>query len=171
MARIGTSDATRMADPSRANVIRGAKVGASSALIMLLAFMILSAATGSSFFTPVRLIGATYLGDAVDTRPVWSAALGLVTHLAVGAGFGALFIALARKVESRGRQLAAGLVYGAAIFVFMTFLVLPWADPIMYRAVDRGLWFFLHLLYGGVLSFALRHSSTGRIRRRRSVVV
>lgn len=170
MARIGTSDAARMADPSRANVTRGAMVGASSALIMIMVFMIVSAATGSGFFTPINLIGATYLGSGFGALPVWSAVLGFFTHLAVGAAFGTLFVAMARNISAPGVKLAAGLAFGAAVYLFMTFLVLPWADPIMYDAVDKGLWFLLHLLYGAVLPFALPHARSEASERRRHAV-
>lgn len=170
MARISTSDSSRMANPSRANVMRGAAVGAVSALIMGLVWMIISAATGQGFFTPVMLIGATYFGVGFGGLPVWATLLGLLTHLVVGAAFGILFVAVARNITSPGIKLAAGLAYGAAVYLFMTFLVLPWANPIMYDAADKGLFFLLHLLYGAGLPLALPHTAREQVERRRHAV-
>lgn len=167
MARIETRDANRMADPTRSMVMRGALAGLAGALVMGVVFMIISAASGQGFFTPVMLIGATFLGGSALNLPVWASVLGLVTHLIVGAAFGALFVALARNITSNSLKLAAGVTYGAAIYLFMTFLVLPWANPVMYGSIDKGVFFLLHLLYGAVLPLALMRAPRGRPVERR----
>lgn len=155
MAPIGASTAERMADPTRGTVMRGVTAGVVGAIFMGLIAMIVSAAMGAGFFMPVMLIGATYLGDGFNDLPVWSAILGLVTHLVAGGAFGALFIALARNIRATSAKLAAGVAYGAAVYLFMTFLVMPWANPVMYASIDKGFFFLLHLVYGAVLPLAL----------------
>ena len=57
---------------------------------------------------------------------VGGAAAGLAVHLAIGAGFGAVFALLARGLHLRGLvALAAGAGYGLAVMALMALLVLP----------------------------------------------
>jgi hypothetical protein len=167
MGPIGASTAERMADPTRAAVVRGVAAGVVGALLMGLIAMVVSAISGAGFFMPLMLIGATYLGEGFNDLPVWSAVLGLITHLVVGGAFGALFVALARNIIATSAKLAAGVAYGAAVYLFMTFLVMPWADPVMYASIDKGLFFLLHLVYGAVLPLALMHAPRAFGDRRR----
>jgi hypothetical protein len=155
MARIGAHTAEKMADPTRGMVMRGVAAGVIGALVMGLIAMIVSAAAGAGFFMPVMLIGATYLGEGFNDAPAWSAILGFITHLVVGGAFGALFVALARNITATSAKLAAGVAYGAAVYLFMTFLVMPWADPVMYASIDKGLFFLFHLVYGAIVPLAL----------------
>jgi len=74
---------------------------------------------------------------------------------AIGAAYGVLFVALTRNIESMAAKIAAGLAYGAAVYLFMTFLVMPWANPVMYATIDKGLFFLIHLAYGATLPVAL----------------
>ena len=157
MARIETTttDARRTRGTARGIVGPGIVAGIAGAVVMALVAMIVSAANGAGFFTPVELIGATYLGVDWSNVAVWSAILGLVTHLVIGAAFGVLFVALTRNVANTGAKVAAGLAYGAAVYLFMTFLVMPWANPVMYATIDKGLFFLIHLAYGATLPVAL----------------
>ncbi|HEY8428932.1 MAG TPA: DUF6789 family protein [Sandaracinaceae bacterium] len=152
MARIETT-----ADVGRTRDIVGPGIvaGIAGAVVMGAVAMIVSAVNGTGFFTPVQLIGATYLGVDWANVAVWSTILGLVTHLAIGAAYGVLFVALTRNIESMAAKIAAGLAYGAAVYLFMTFLVMPWANPVMYATIDKGLFFLIHLAYGATLPVAL----------------
>ncbi len=133
----------------------GIAAGVIAALVMALVWSIVEALQGQGFWSPAQLIGALYMGTAVVAYPFWSAVLGIVTHLIIGAIFGVVFAALMRRVESPGLQAAAGLAYGAVIFLVMTYLVLPWADPVLFVNVDPG-WFFLyHLVFGLILPLGL----------------
>ncbi len=157
MARIETTstETTRTPFARRGIVGPGIAAGLAGAVVMGLFAMIVAAVAGAGFWTPMELIGATYLGVDWVEVPSWSAVLGVATHLVIGAAFGVLFVALTRNIYNLGARIAAGLAYGAAVYLFMTFLVMPWADPVMYVAVDKG-WFFLyHLAYGVTLPLAL----------------
>lgn len=155
MARIETTETTRTRSTTRGIVGPGIAAGLAGAVVLALIAMIVAAATGQGFFTPVQLIGATYLGADWANAPVWSGVLGLVTHLVIGAAFGVLFVALTRNITNMGAKVAAGLAFGAAVYLFMTFLVMPWANPVMYGSIDRGLFFLYHLAYGLTLPLAL----------------
>lgn len=150
MARIETR--RRTAGESMSHTV-GAGIGAGivAALVMILFGMIVFAARELGFFRPLQLIGALFMGGDALVYTFWSALLGLGIHMVVGATFGVIFAAMARRMDSYGMRLAAGLAYGAIIFLVMTYLVLPWANPLMAVAIDPG-WFFLaHLAFGFTL--------------------
>jgi hypothetical protein len=85
---------------------------------------------------------------------------GLLSHLAVGAVLGIVFAALVRNVRTPPKLIAAGLAFGALVYVLMTYAALPWANPIMFASVDRGWFFIVHLAFGLTLPLALpvRHA-------------
>lgn len=149
---------------------RGVAAGIAGAVAMGLIATFVSAISGTGFFTPAMLVGATYLGVDWSAAPAWAAVLGVVTHLAVGAAFGALFVALARNITSISAKFAAGVAYGAAVYLFMTFLLMPWANPVMYASIDKGSFFLLHLAYGAALPFALLRERPTFVPRRRHAV-
>lgn len=152
MARIETRTHTRDASYS---VGAGISAGIVGALVMSLFAMIVFAFRGQGFFTPLQVMGALFMGGSALTYELWSTLLGLGIHMVTGAVFGVLFALLARPITSQSMRMAAGLAYGAVIFLVMTYLVLPWANPIMAMAIEPG-WFFLyHLAFGLVLPLML----------------
>ena len=59
---------------------------------------------------------------------VGPAAAGMAVHLAIGAGFGALFALVARALALRGLvAVAAGVAYGLVVGGLMGLVALPWA--------------------------------------------
>ena len=133
----------------------GAIAGVVAALVMGLLWMILSAAQGQGFFTPLKLIGAFWFAGAAMEYDLAATVAGLLSHLAVGAVLGVVFAALVRNVRSPSKLIAAGLGYGAAVYVLMTYAALPWANPIMFAAIDRGWFFVIHLAFGLTLPLTL----------------
>lgn len=150
MARIETRRRTA-GDATSYTVGAGIGAGIVAALVMVVFTMIAFAARGQGFFTPLQLIGALFMGGDALVYDFWSALLGLGIHMVMGAIFGVIFAAMARRMASYGVRLAAGLAYGAIIFLVMTYLVLPWANPLMAVGIEPG-WFFLaHLAFGFTL--------------------
>jgi hypothetical protein len=156
----------------------GAVAGAVAAMAMA-AFAMVDSATGkdAGFWTPLYHIAAPWIGtDEMETSmgqamngqqffALGPAAAGLATHLAVGAGFAVLFGLLARAVRLRGAAaVPAGIAYGLAVMVVMSFAVLPVvADVIgggtavsdMPEMVGWGTFTIEHGIYGVVLGLWL----------------
>jgi hypothetical protein len=150
MAKYGTKR-SKLAHPA----VAGAVGGIVAAAVMLLVATVVSATKGASGLEPVRLIGATFMGEEAMSRPVLSSVLGLVTHVIVGASFGVLFGYATQRIRSGPLLLTAGLAYAAAIFLVMTYAVLPWVNPLMAARMEPG-WFFLyHLTFGLLLPATL----------------
>ena len=83
---------------------------------------------------------------------------GMAAHVMVGAFFGALFAVLAMKLHLRDRRaLVGGLIYGLAVMVFMSALVLPVAGQMsgggqvisrMGGEIGWPTWVVLHAIFG-----------------------
>ncbi len=152
MARLETTTGTRDTSYTFGG---GVGAGIVAALAMGLFAMIVFAARGQGFFTPLELMGATLMREEALEWTFWAVLLGLGIHLVLGAIFGVIFAAFARGMRTMAMRVAAGLAYGAIIFLVMTYLVLPWANPWLMAAIEPG-WFFLyHLAFGLVLPLAL----------------
>lgn len=159
------------------SILTGAVVGVVAAMGMAL-FAMIAAATyqGTGFFTPMYHIASVFVdpaammtsmeqaaaGDLFYFTP-GAAALGMGMHLAVGAGYGAVFGALIHAVQLRGAvAVPVGLLYGLAVLLFSSFVLLPataavvgGGDPIrdMPTMVGWGTFTAEHALFGVVLGF------------------
>lgn len=125
-----------------------------AAVVMAMLAAMISAARGAGLSEPA-LIAATFFGDAAASRPVASAVVGVLTHVLVGATLGAIFAAITRTIRSKAALLAAGLAYAAAVFLVMTFALLPVVNPAMAATVEPARFFVYHLAFGIVLPIAL----------------
>jgi hypothetical protein len=80
-----------------------------------------------------------------------AALVGLAIHLASSAAFGIVFAAVIPRETRTGAATALGGLFGAALFLVMTFVVLRLTNSFMYQHVSRGPFFIAHLAYGLVL--------------------
>lgn len=168
MARIDRANRTRTDDPA-STVAAGVSAGVVAAIVMIVFAMIVFSVRGQGFFTPLKVIGALFMGAEALVYDVWSSVLGLGIHLVTGAFFGVIFALVVRRVQTTSLRLAAGLAYGAVIFLVMTLFILPWANPVMAVAIQPS-WFFLyHLAYGFVLPLMLPRRVSARTTYRRDL--
>jgi uncharacterized membrane protein YagU involved in acid resistance len=150
---------------------RGIFAGFGASTVMGLFAMVASATYGGrGFFTP-----AYHVSFIIDPN-TWPLALtkagegerfffsqeafifGMAGHVMVGAVFGALFAVLAPRLRLRGtRALWGGLIYGLAVMVLMSALVLPLAGDMSGagQAISRmggeigwPTWVVLHAIFG-----------------------
>ena len=88
---------------------------------------------GASGFTRIfQSIASGWLGKAALTGGANTVALGAVTHFAVALGWTLVYAAVVRRaspvrrlVTTTNGQLTVGLLFGAAIWLFMDFVVMP----------------------------------------------
>jgi hypothetical protein len=95
--------------------------------------------------------------------------LGLAIHFSVAIVWGVMFALAVPRDAGKGAALAYGLGAGIVVFLVMTFLVMPWANPVMRATVVRtwSPWLVEHLLYG--LGLALTPALRRRFVDRRAV--
>jgi hypothetical protein len=127
--------------PSIGRAVGGGLIAGLLAAVAMAMYAMVAGATyqGTGFFTPMYHIASTFIGPSTMEismqqamegglfylRP-GPAALGLVTHIAVGAAFGGVFGILSRVLRLRGRiAVAGGIAYGLLVLVVMSFVGLP----------------------------------------------
>jgi hypothetical protein len=130
---------TRLAGVERA-IENGMMAGMAAAVPMAIFAMIASATwQRAGFYTPMYRISSVLdrlpleasLEEAAASSPSFyfypqPMFAGFAVHLAIGGVFGILFVALVRALRVRGPvNLAAGLLYGLAVAVFMGLAWLP----------------------------------------------
>jgi hypothetical protein len=199
MATNTTATKTTTVSPTTASSTRlvrsvgfGAAAGVVASLVMAGYAMIASATyQHTGFFTPLYHIASTFIAPSHMMMSAQSAMhgstfvfyagpaiLGALIHMMIGAMYGAMFGALVAVARLRGMMLiAAGAVWGAAVFVISSFIGLPIAaavfssgDQITHMAKIVGYPTFLteHVLFGlalGLMLLALSHRRTGAPQR------
>ena len=111
---------------SRRALIRGAVAGVTAGLILTLMMTVMSAAGGKDVWYGIKGAAAPFFGDRAmqpgfDLMP---ALVGLVSHLVISAGWGALFAVL---IEGANRTVTtiAGVLWGFVVWIGMYYIVLP----------------------------------------------
>lgn len=129
--------------------------------------MVIEAIVGKGFWAPLRFIASVFtLGK--DTDPSFSVLpvfVGLMGHMMNSVIFGLVFALVISRIASGVVGLAVtGMVYAAAIFAGMWFVVLPLIDPAMLLVNGPG-FFVSHLMYGALLGvgIALVHSRSPQL--------
>ena len=128
----------------------GAVTGASGAVLMLAVLMVQSSVTGYGALFPLNLIGTTFRGPEALVGGAGVMLTGLFLHAVASLIFGTLFsIAVVRRPHL-APTLVVGIAYGLLILLFMTYVVLPYANPMMRQRVvaTPGSWFFSHVAFG-----------------------
>lgn len=163
--------ARRRADELESVLQRGIFAGFGASAIMGLFAMVASGTyAGRGFFTPAYHVAFTIDPNTmplslqkagVGERFFFSReafVFGLAGHIMVGALFGVLFALLASRLRLRDkRALWGGLIYGLAVMVLTSALLLPLAaemsgagEPISRMGGDIGwlTWVVLHAIFG-----------------------
>lgn len=111
---------------------------------------------GAGFFGPVVAIGATVIRDLQgSSNPIpfdgVAFVLGLAGHMMNSVVLAAAFGLVASRFIHDGRKLvAAGVIYGVAVWAMMWFVMLPLIDPLMLNL--NGPTFLIgHMMWGGAL--------------------
>lgn len=147
-------------------VLAGALAGAIGGALLLAGAMTAAAMGGMDILSPIRLIGATFLGSGALEGGAATVAFGLTIHMAASIAWGILFAAILPRVTSIAAALVAGLAFGLVVMLLMLYLVLPLVNPVMHQAVDgTNAFVFSHLLFGLALSLVpiLRHRFATRL--------
>lgn len=145
------------------NINAGVWAGLLAGIAMAMVAMIYSAMQGSGLFAPTKQIAAVFFGPDALVGGAGTIMVGMALHMMVSIMWGIIFGLIAGRFGA-GSQFWFGMMYGAAVWLLMTFAVLPWLNPTMRDGVKHmpGAWFVAHLVFGGMLFltgvFAHRHT-------------
>ncbi len=131
----------------------GAVGGVVAGLVMAMVALCHTSFLGLGFWLPMKLVAGVFWGVRVIIGGVWITLAGIAIHLAVSAVAGALFGVLFGHRINAIVGVALGIAFGGVVWAVNTYLVLPWADPVMLQRemVAPVWWFVYHLVFGAVL--------------------
>ena len=140
----------KMQTMRNADVLAGVLAGWIGGIVMELLFMLYTASLGQGFWTPLEAIGATFYGSSAFLGGAGPVISGLLLHLVIAGGLGAIFGASLNPSTSTGGATAIGVVYGIVTWAVMTFIVLNIVNLPMRSFVAgwSGIWFLVHLVFG-----------------------
>lgn len=155
----------------RDNLMRGLVAGVAGFVTVSLASMIhATVSSPEEGWLPMKLVAATWLGVGALIGGNLTVALGFATHLGVSMGWAVVLALLLGWRRAPVTNLVAGFLWGAVVVYFlMTWVVLPYLDPVMSArvATQPGWWWWLlHAIYGITLGVVLMMVDTGLRRRR-----
>jgi uncharacterized membrane protein YagU involved in acid resistance len=107
----------------------------------------------NDIFTAARMIATVVYGPEVETG-VTPIIVGTLIHLLTGGIFGAVFAWIMPRLP-RGIWVVAGLIYGEAVWLISTFILLPIVAPLITTAdANFNVLLIGHVIYGLVLGIA-----------------
>jgi hypothetical protein len=152
-------------------IVPGLLAGWAAGLAMLLAAMIGAAVAGLPVSRPLQLAAGFVLDHQALRLGAGSTVLGLFIHLAVAGFLGVLFNTTLPRAVTFAWAVSAALIFSVVIYLFMTWVVMPWQNPLLFRTVPKGALLVYHLVFGAVLPLALplrRRSHARRMSRARA---
>jgi len=111
---------------TRRALVRGAIAGVAAGVVLTLMMTVMSATGGKDIWYGIKGASAPFFGSramqpGLDVVPVL---VGLVSHLVISAGWGALF-AIIVEGWNRAVTLMSGVVWGFVVWIGMYYFVLP----------------------------------------------
>lgn len=144
----------------RHKLIDGLIAGTGGAVAVALASMIhMTVASPEEGWLPMKMVAATWLGVGALIGGNLTVALGLATHFGVSIGWAIVLTLLLGRRDNPMLTWIAAFLWGAVVVYFlMTWLALPWLDPVMHARVNIAAawwWWVLHAIYGAVVGLLL----------------
>ena len=109
---------------------------------------------GVDMLAPFESIGATFMGPNATHATLAMTAYGMLVHGVMSAALGVVFVALLPPTCSCGFSCAAGLGFGFAVLLAMTYVVTPAVNPVMRHAVGAipKSWIIQHAIFGAMMA-------------------
>ena len=138
----------------RDTLVVGAAAGLTAGLAMAMWAVLTSIWHGLDLTASFQLIGATFMGPNATHGSFAMAAYGMLVHGVMSAGLGVLFVALLPPTCSCRFSCAAGLGFGIAVLLAMTYVVTPAVNPVMRHAVEAlpKSWIIQHAIFGAMMA-------------------
>lgn len=133
-------------------LLGGVLAGLVAGLVMVVP-MVHSGLEGTGLWLPPKLVAATWYGRTALLGDGGVVLVGLLTHFAVSALYGALFGLTFGRLSSTRITVSVGVVYGVLVWAIMTLAVLPWGNGILAARVALSPWGWLayHVLFGALV--------------------
>lgn len=139
---------------TRDTLIVGAAAGLTAGIGMAMWAILTSVWHGVDILAPFETIGATFMGPNATHATVAMIGYGMLIHGVMSAALGVLFVALLPPTCSCRFACAAGLGFGFAVMLAMTYVVTPAVNPVMRHAVEAipKSWIIQHAIFGAMMA-------------------
>jgi hypothetical protein len=144
-------------------VLPGLSGGMLAGLLMASAAILAATFAGLSPGYPLQLVAAILMGPSSLELGLGSALLGLVVHLLISGAWGVLYASMLPRGASYAYGAGFGLLFGLGAFLVMTYMVLPWLNPVAWRAFAPLVHLPFHLLFGAALVAVLPLRRAARV--------
>ncbi len=121
-----------------------------------------TASLGMGARMPLAMIAAMVQGQSSLTNGTADPAVGAVVHMVLSAAFGMAFALVAARVRSAALISAAGVGYGALLYLVNFVLVAPLLFP-WFQDANQPFELVVHIVFGTLLALAML------VHRRRSI--
>ena len=151
---MNTSELIIQQSPSNRDIlIVGSAAGILAGIGMAMWAALTSVWHGVDLLSSFEMIGATFTGHTMTPTGLGSAFYGVVVHAATSAGLGILFTAFLPLSATTRFATRAGLLFGIAVLITMTFVVTPLVNPALHHGLNAipKSWIIQHLIFGVTL--------------------
>ncbi len=133
---------------------RGVAGGIAAGALFLAVTMWFATSVGDPAKGPLLMMSTIFKGDEAMMAGTASVGVGLAVHLVLSAAFGVIFAAGASRLRTPGAVAAAGVAYGAALYL-LNFKVLSPALFKTFEMANQPFELVVHVAFGALLSLAL----------------
>jgi hypothetical protein len=151
---VNTSELITQPSPTNRDVlIVGSAAGIIAGIGMAMWAALTSVWHGVDLLSSFEMIGATLTGHTAVPTGLGSAFYGVMVHAATSAGLGILFTAFLPVSATTRFATRAGLLFGIAVLITMTFVVTPLVNPALHHglhAIPKS-WIIQHVIFGATL--------------------
>jgi hypothetical protein len=151
---VNTSELITQPSPTNRDVlIVGSAAGIIAGIGMAMWAALTSVWHGVDLLSSFEMIGATFTGHTAAPAGLGSAFYGVMVHAATSAGLGILFTAFLPVSATTRFATRAGLLFGIAVLITMTFVVTPLVNPALHHgltAIPKS-WIIQHVIFGAML--------------------
>ncbi len=135
-------------------VTRGVVGGIVAGAAFLALNMWFATSVGDPAKGPLLMMSTIVKGDEAMMAGTASIGVGLAVHAVLSAAFGVVFAALASRFRSAGAIAAAGVAFGAALYL-LNFKVLSPASFTTFEMANQPFELVVHVVFGALLALAL----------------
>jgi hypothetical protein len=149
----------------------GAMAGLIGGLFAAIWSMAYAAFTGYGLWFPFDLAGAAFQGPQALVGGAGVMVWGLSVLLGTSILLGIVYSFMVNPQVQNLSSLLGGVIFGMAVLAIRTYLVLPWANPVLSERVWMmpSSWFLTHIVFGlGVASVPMLERFLGGRASRRS---
>ncbi len=137
----------------RGLVARGVVGGIVAGGLFLAATMWFATSVGDPAKAPLLMMSTIVKGDDAMMAGTASVGLGLVVHLVLSTAFGLVFAGIASRLRTAGTIAAAGVGYGAALYL-VNFKILSPALFTTFEMANQPFELVVHVVFGALLALA-----------------